>query len=103
MTRLKLAALQTCHEGQFVVKSSPDAIEIKVFDPSRTDANLGSWTEYAQKEAARIATEGDLMILLPFDIRENYGVKVASQIDGKRDNTLALLRSRERFKILQYL
>ncbi|MBK4216633.1 hypothetical protein JJJ17_11905 [Paracoccus caeni] len=99
ITRLEFAAHQACLEGQFVVKNTPDAIEIRVFDSTRTDADLGSWTGYAQKEAVRIATNGDLMFLLPFDTRGDYGAKVAGQIEGKRDKTLNLLRSNERFKI----
>ena len=100
---LEGAAFQTCHKEQFVVKNNPNAIEFKVFDPSRTDANLGSWTEYAQKETVRIATDGDLMVILPFDLRQDYGAATSRQIEAKRDKTLAVLRSRERFRILSYL
>lgn len=101
ITSLEFSAYQVCQDGQFAVKSTPDAIEIKLFDPTRKDTDLGSWTEYAQKEAVRIETQGDLMVLLPFDTRTDYGAKVAVQIDGKRQKTLTVLRSKERFKILR--
>lgn len=100
IAQLEFEARQVRHEGRSVVKSTPDAVEIKMFDPARTDTDLCSWTEYAQKEAVRIATEGDLMVILPFDRRKEYGEKASRQIDGKRQKTLAVLGSKERFKIL---
>lgn len=103
VTKLERAALQASLEGQNIVKSHPNSIEFKIFEPSRTDANLVSWTAYAQKETTRIAADGDQMIFLPFDIREDYGARVASQIIGKRDKTLAVLSSGKRFRILSYL
>lgn len=103
ITVLEFAACQACYEEQFIVKSNPNAIEFKVFDPSRTDANLDGWTQYAQKDAARIAAQGDRMIFLPFDNRQDYGGRVADQIERKRNITLSVLRGRERFRILSYL
>lgn len=103
ISQLEVAAFQACYNGQFLVKSNRVAIDFKIFDFLRTDSNLKNWTQYCQKETSRIETTGDVMIFLPFDIRTDYGPKVADQIIKKRDKTLALLRSNERFKVLQYL
>lgn len=103
ITRLEGAVFKVRHDGQFVVKNHPGALEFKIFDPSRSNASLVTWTEYAQKETARVATAGDCMVFLPYDIRHNFGIKGAYQVEAKRDKTLAMLRSNERFKILSYL
>lgn len=101
MTRLEFAAFQACHDDQFVVKNTPHANQMKLFDHSRTDADLGDWTEYAQKEACRIATEGFQAVLLPFDISGEYDEKTALQIDRKAQKILTMLRGKDRLKILR--
>lgn len=103
ISQLKLVAFQRSRDGQALVKSSANAIDFRIFDFLRTDANLKIWTQYAQKETARIEATEDGMVFLPFDTRTDYGAKVANQITNKRDKTLTLLRSDKRFKILQYL
>lgn len=99
MVQLEWAAHQASHNGQFLVKSMPNAVEYRVFDCTREGADLGSWVAYAQKEAVRINTEGDLGVMLPFDIRGEYGSQTASQIEGKRNKVLGTLRSCDRVKI----
>lgn len=103
VTHLEIAACKVWHDGQFVVKNHPSAVDFKIFDPSRSAANLVTWTEYAQKETTRVTSENVNMIFLPFDIRKNFDAKTSRQIEMKRDKTLQVLRSRERFKVLSYL
>lgn len=99
MTKLEWAAYQASHNDRLVVKAMPSAVEFKVFDCSRPDSDLGNWVAYAQKEAVRIDKEGDHVVLLPFDIRSEYGADVADMIEGKRDTVLDALQGHDRFKI----
>ena len=98
---LESASSQVCGGSHYIVKRGSEAIEIRLLDISLNKNDLARWTEYAQKETVRIATEGDLMVLLPFDIRMSYGKRVAAQIERKRDKTLSYLQGAERFKILR--
>ncbi|WP_347918399.1 hypothetical protein [Paracoccus marcusii] len=101
IVRLESASSQANKGGQFITRNSLGAIEIKLLNVHLNNNNLPRWVEYAQKETVRITTEGDLMILLPFDTRVSYGEKVAAQIERKRDKTLISLQGPERFKILR--
>lgn len=78
----------------------PSAVEFKTFDCSRSDSDLGTWVAYAQKDAARIDKEGDHVVMLPFDIRSEYGANVAGMIEGKRDNVLGMMRGPDRHKVV---
>lgn len=101
IAQLDWAAHQASHRGQFIVKTMPSAVEFKTFDCSRSDSDLGTWVAYAQKDAARIDKEGDHVVMLPFDMRNEYGVNVAGMIEEKRQTVLDMVRGREKFKVFR--
>lgn len=101
MTKLEWTAHQASHNGRFVVKAMPSAVEFKVFDCSRPDSGLGTWVAYAQKEAVRIDQTGDHVVMLPFDMRSEYGADVAGMIEKKRMSVLSMVRGGDRFKVFR--